>query len=302
MHVAPFEPTDAGEVRRIGAARFARMRLDAFLWQPCQQVESLEKDCPKYVYRDGASVVAYAAAYALDETHFRLNLIVDPRHAGRGIGTLLISELESDIRERGGRYLQARLLEGAEASLGFALARGFEEIHRMRGMSLSARDFSYARWQMLGEKLSAHGYALTTLRDEAESGVDAVERLADLHRSAEEGWASPDPTLKFTPPGHPHALFKDIAFPDLFSIMKRGDLYVGYTSAKRVNLSATAVRPNHRGLGVATYLKAHNLRLCVAAGESRFETCSASPAMIRVNEKLGYRLNGLVEVRLLKRL
>jgi hypothetical protein len=37
-------------------------------------------------------------------------------------------------------------------------------------------------------------------------------------------------------------------------------------------------------------------------GAGRFETCSASLAMIRVNEKLGYRLNGLTEVRLLKRL
>jgi GNAT superfamily N-acetyltransferase len=300
MPVTIFEPTDVSQVRRIHAAVFAGAHLESFLWQPCQQVESLEMDCPKRVYREGASVVAYAAAYPLDETHFRLNLIVDPRRARRGIGTLLLNELESDMRELGGRHPQARLLEGMEASLAFALARGFEEVHRMRGMTLHARDFSYARYSPLGEKLSALGYTLTTLRDEAEA--DAVEKLADLHASAQVGWASPDPTLESVPPGQPHSLFVGIAFPELFSIMKRGDLYVAYTSAKRANQSATAVRPGHRGLGVATYMKAHNLRLCIAEGENRFETCSASPAMIRVNEKLGYRLNALAEVRLLKRL
>lgn len=37
-------------------------------------------------------------------------------------------------------------------------------------------------------------------------------------------------------------------------------------------------------------------------GEEYFESASASEAMQRVNEKLGYRFNGLSEVRFVKEL
>jgi GNAT superfamily N-acetyltransferase len=302
MRVEPFGTKDLREVRRLHADVFGRVRLDSFLWQPCQQVESLELEGPKYVARGGAGVSGYAAAYPLDATHFRLNLIVAPSRTGWGVGTRLLSELEAEVRRRGGLYLQARLLEGAGSGLAFALARGFEEIHRMRGMSLRAGDFRHDRWQPLGRRLSEEGFSLTTLKAETEAGRGPVDKLVELHARAQEGWPSPDPTWHTDDAGRRRSLFTDVARPELFSIMKLGERYAGYTSAKRQNLTATAVDPDLRGRGVATYMKAHNLALCIAAGEDYFETCSASPAMIRVNEKLGYRPNGLVEVRLLKRL
>lgn len=83
-------------------------------------------------------------------------------------------------------------------------------------------------------------------------------------------------------------------------MMKHHDTLIAYTSAVRKNKSGTAVHPDYRGCGVATYLKAYNLARCIDDGQTYFETSSANPAMIRVNEKLGYRLNGLTEVRLLK--
>jgi GNAT superfamily N-acetyltransferase len=49
------------------------------------------------------------AAYRLDETHFRLNLIVDPQQTKRGIGTLLLARIATKVKASGGKYLQARL-------------------------------------------------------------------------------------------------------------------------------------------------------------------------------------------------
>lgn len=303
MPAEPFEPKDESEVRRIHADTYAGMRLDRFLWQPCQQVESLEIECStKLVYREGASVVGYAAGYALDATHYRLNLLVDRRRAGRGVGTSLLKELEAGVRWAGGEYLQARLLEGTPSGLDFALARGFEEVHRMRGMTLRARDFSYEEWQPLRRRLSAEGFSLTTLEDEERATPDALDRLAELHAGAQEGWPSPDPTWRAEDAGLWRSIFGGAASPQLFSIMKLGDRYVGYTSAWRDNAVGTAVHPEFRGRGVATYMKAHNLGLCVGAGGDYFESSSANPSMIRVNLKLGYALNGLAEIRLLRRL
>jgi GNAT superfamily N-acetyltransferase len=277
------------------------MNLGSFIWQPCQQVESLEKDCPKYVYDDGA-VRGYGAAYCLDNTHYRLNLIVDPDCTNQGIGTLLLTTIEDATRKLGGKYLQARLLENMESSLKFALARGFTKVHRMRGMSLRKLDFSYQKSEELGKRLAADGFVLTTLKEELERNDNPIRKLAELHRYSQEGWPSPDPTQAHNDPIETlESLFTNLPFPEFFTIMKLKEEYVGYTSAKN-KTTATAVHPNYRRLGIATYMKALDLKRCIDGGEEYFESASANPAMQRVNEKLGYRFNGLCEVRFVKHL
>ena len=55
-------------------------------------------------------------------------------------------------------------------------------------------------------------------------------------------------------------------------------------------------------MGIATYLKACDINKCIEDGDQYFESASASEAMQRVNEKLGYKFNGLSEVRFVKEL
>jgi GNAT superfamily N-acetyltransferase len=81
--------------------------------------------------------------------------------------------------------------------------------------------------------------------------------------------------------------------------MKFDGEYVGFTSARN-QTPGTATHPGYRNLGIATYLKAHDIDACVEDGEEYFETATASPAMWKVNEKLGYKFNGLSELRFVK--
>jgi hypothetical protein len=97
------------------------------------------------------------------------------------------------------------------------------------------------------------------------------------------------------------APFRSVVFPDRFSIMKRGEEYVGFTSARN-RMQGTGAHPGHRNLGIATWLKAYDLNNCVEDGGEYFESASASAAMQRVNVKLGYKFNGLSEVRFVKEL
>jgi GNAT superfamily N-acetyltransferase len=301
MPIVPFQTEHRGGVLRIHAQTFEPLDLASHFWQPCQQIESLDQDCPRFIYREEI-LNGYVAAYRLDDLHFRLNLIVDAHHRGRGIGSLLLERIQSETEAMGGEYLQARLLENMQASHAFAVSRGFAEVHVMRGMSLHSADFIFDRWQPLGPELSARGLLVTTLKTELEKDRDPVEKLARLHWHARQGWPSPDPTWGIDASIEScKSLFTDIPCPEHFSIMKCGNEYVGYTSARN-RLSATAVHPEYRGIGVATYLKAYNLRACISSGHEHFESATANPAMQRVNEKLGYRLNGVSEVRLLKRL
>ena len=300
MKILPFEPRHADEVLEIHRAHFRRLNLDRFRWQPCQQIESLARDCFRIVYQTDA-VDAYAAAYALDKTHFRLNLLVAPHSRRQGIGTKLLLRVEREAKARGCRSLQARTLETNEGGLEFALANGFAEVQRMRGMTLRAADFSFEKWSELGKKLAARRFVVTTLAAEHEAGKPAVENLVELHRQAVRGGDSVDPMVAHNPDArYLTELFSSVKEPERVSIVKLGGKYVAYTSAARDNLLGTVVHPDYRGRGLATYLKAVNLHARIADGVPEIESATANPAMIRVNEKLGYRLNGLSEIRLVK--
>src|SRR5262245_38390055 len=106
--VIPFENIHTGGVRSLHKAIFESMKLSRFVWQPCQQIESLDQPCVKFVYED-KGILGYASAYKLDATHFRLNVLVDPRHTRRGVGSLLLETIENAVRQKGGHHLQARL-------------------------------------------------------------------------------------------------------------------------------------------------------------------------------------------------
>lgn len=262
---------------------------------------SLDQDCFKFVFEE-ADIRGYGAGYQLDETHFRLNLLIHPEYRRQGVGSQLLNRIEEEVIRGGGKYLQARAFESMPASLKFLLVRGFAEIHTMRGLSLHATDFSFAKWQPLGQQLAARGFVLTTLKDESDSDANAIDKLAQLYKHAREDWPSPDPTWQpDTSSQNNRAPFTDVKHPEYFSIIKTKDQYVGFTSAKNL-ATGTAVNPAYRNLGIATYLKAFDINRCIAAGDEYFESATANPAMQRVNEKLGYRFNGLAEVRFVKEL
>ena len=167
MDIVPYQMADAPEVCRLRDLTFGSMNLAAALpWQPCQQIESMMRDGIKLVCRQRQGLLGYGAAYSLDATHVRLNLLVMPLQLRRGIGTRLLDHLETALRPCGEMYLQARVLESMVESVRFAVSDGFREIHRMRGMTLQAQDFAPQPWATLGAKLEAQGFVVTTFHAE----------------------------------------------------------------------------------------------------------------------------------------
>lgn len=181
MKVSPFEEVDRRDVLRIHQETFGQMNLERYLWHVCQQIESLEKHSLKVVCK-GERVKGYAAVYPVEENSFRLNLLVDPLERKQGIGTALFKEIEIQASKGGARQLEARIIEGMNESLAFALSKGFVEIHRMRGVSLRAEDFSFENWRDLGEKLTAEGLTATTFEAEERAGTRPLEKLVELQK------------------------------------------------------------------------------------------------------------------------
>ena len=193
--------------------------------------------------------------------------------------------------------------------------RGFLETMRMTGLRLDdVKSPAVGRASELRRTLDSHGVRITTLAEELDSDAKSWEKLRDTNQAAQFGWPDPDPNPDGRPP-EPETVdqFRLRAeqfgmLPEACFIAATDDQFVGYSAltvndAKRTRAGSggTAVRPEYRGLGIATALKACCVSWARDNGMRRLETASGNPAMIRVNEKFGFRRT-YSEVRLVKRL
>ena len=96
--------------------------------------------------------------------------------------------------------------------------------------------------------------------------------------------------------------------PEGFAVARQGDLYVGYSglaadtsSPGQVIAAGTVVRPAWRPRGIATALKLRVLAYAQRRGYASMIAHTASPTMLEINQRLGFRRER-AEVRLLFRL
>ena len=154
---------------------------------------------------------------------------------------------------------------------------------------------------------------MTTLAEELSVDSDAWRKLRDVSEAARVGWPDPDPRPDGTS-GEEQSVEQFRAQANDFHMIPEAcflavdhEQYVGYSALAlrdraraAAGSAATAVRPEYRGFGVATALKARCVRWAQEHGVRRLSTSSGNPVMVRVNEKFGFRRT-YVEVRLVRR-
>jgi GNAT superfamily N-acetyltransferase len=175
-------------------------------------------------------------------------------------------------------------------------------------LNLSETDLT--RLAELPHGLTAQGIEFTTLLQEGQD-EQFWTKLTDLQQSAVIGWPDPDPDGVMTiPTGDEVRRMFDSwqTTSDTFFLAKADGMFIGYTvlgpdhnAPEAIGTGPTAVRPEYRGRGVATALKVLALTHARQQGWRTAVTRSASPAMIRVNEKLGFQ-RGRAEIRLVRKL
>lgn len=261
------------------------------------------------------SPLAYLALWPVHAMQFRLDLVVDPASRRQGLGSRLSDFLIDRATTARATSVQARALSDSADALRFLETRGFRETMRMTGLALDdVAAVPLQRFERPPQALEARGVHLTTLAAELRDDSQSWEKLRDTNHAAQFGWPDPDPN----PDGSPHPpesvdQFRAQAaqfgmIPEACFIAKAGDLYLGYSALtmsdkarEHAGSGGTAVRPEHRGLGIATVLKACCVRWARDNGVRRLATASGNQAMVHVNEKFGFRQR-YVEMRLVKRL
>jgi GNAT superfamily N-acetyltransferase len=260
-------------------------------------------------------LAAYLALWRVSDSRFRMDLVVAPPFRRRGIGARLLDFLIEQARSETATSLQARPYADAADAFPLLAGRGFRETMRMIGLALDRVDaVDLAPFASLDAPLSARGIRFTTLAAELERDALVWEKLRDANQAAEFGWPEPDPLpngARAAPESVEQFRSRSMAFgmiADACFIALRDDRYVGYAAlatndaaGSQAGSGGTAVRPEERGLGIATALKARCIAWAREHGVRRLATSTGNPAMVRVNEKFGFRRT-YVEVRLVKRL
>ena len=221
-----------------------------------------------------------------------LGLWVEPDRRRQGIGTALLRAGGDAARELGKTGFEIELSEAHQAGLAFLAAHGFEEVERSKAVALSLAGVEPPAIEL------PPGIALTTLAERPAllPGVHqtAVEAFPDIPSSDEpmdastlEGFTARDVDRT----GMPREAF-------FVAVDKASGEAVGYASLMFAPGSTTiawhdmtAVRPSHRGRGIATALKRATIAWAIANGIETLETGNdeANAPMRAVNLALGYR-------------
>jgi GNAT superfamily N-acetyltransferase len=260
----------------------------------------------RYVAVTGAAdqIVGYGGLWPARPGKFRIDLVVAPGHRRRGIGSQLLGRLTGEAHAAGAATLQARADSSWAQSLAFLRHRGFSETMRMHHLVLDVASADLSPFAGIERRLAADGIVLTTLAEERDrTGEACWVRLSDLHIASHEGWPDPDPSPgpglgqeELRTPEELRRLYElhQQGWPELCFLALHGEEYVGF-----VGPLGTAVRPALRARGIATALKVREVAAARERGLSTLDGATGNPAMLKVNERLGYRRTR-TEIRLVR--
>jgi GNAT superfamily N-acetyltransferase len=300
LRVRALGPVDRGRAASLFCDAFPLRALEVQTWREPPSATSPRR----YVTRPGRSdeVIAYSALWRFRPDGCRFDLVVAPDWRRRGVGAELLAGLERDAATDGAITVQARADDDWTESLAFLHAHGFAETMRMHRQELRVEEAKLEPYREIEPRLARQGITISTLEHEEAREAACWTRFRDLHRATESGWVDPDPRPVPDPVWSPDefrrrhqraAAYHGIRSDGCF-LAVQGDQYVGFTGA-----FGTGVHPAYRGRGIATALKTRAIDYARCTGVSTLSTASGNPAMLHINELLGFRRTS-TEIRLVK--
>lgn len=298
--ILPFSEEWRGGVEALAYAVFPEYGDTALLWRPGHQLDQPEQARLRLVALNaGGSVVGYGAIRQTSPQRYRLNLLVQPGSQGEGIGTALYERLIAELRAAGAVAVNVRTRDDQSIALDFLYQRGFEEAHRMKGMTLRVDQIDPDRLESMLIPLDQENTSVSTLGELRRTDPDWREKLYVLYSRVREGWSDFDPTQpeeKSWPLEHFDRYLGELANAGPTWVAQYGDSYVAFVGAL-----GTAVHPDWRRRGLGGALKALQALEAHAAGQATLISNSANPMIWRINRRIGYQ-PWFSEVRLLKQL
>jgi mycothiol synthase len=278
-----------GERIDAAAARATDGRWDHARYDRLRVVAVDEEDAP----------VGYGEIHheptRFDPRRYFLRLGVDPERRRRGIGATVWDRLATELAGRSAQVVG--LWAGdATACQAFVVKRGFVEVARAYAQVLAVASAPFPT-RALEERVTSIGVRVTTLAALRDAlGEAALEAAWDLHSACQLdhgglGRATPQPFAEWLADN----LAGETALPDAYFVALDGARYVGVSSARRdgedaLRMGITGVLPAYRrrGIGRLLKLRVHAWARAHGAREIHTTTTRADPAMLELNDALGY--------------
>ena len=211
---------------------------------------------------------------------------------------LLLAEFESFAHERGAACLWSDCREDFDFSIRFFERAGFKKYGLRFESELDLIAFDESRFPGAVDRVLDAGFHLSTLAAERSMNPQADEQLYELDSATARDVPLPGGArLNLTYADfRARTLDNPESDPTAVFIAKRGKRYVGHTALwlppeGPALTSSTGVLREYRGRGIALALKLLSIRVMKARGyaEARTNNDTGNPAILKLNEKLGYR-------------
>ncbi len=253
--------------------RFAEIRVAA---SPRDWVTPPKREPDRLILLSGTEGCGLAARSSLDDC-VTVQIYVRPDARSKGIGEQLWRALVKHAYTLNRPFLfstvDSEIAEGVE----FATARGFIEI---------------------GREIEAHRRIGFEPEPKAIEGIRVVS-VAERPELLEAAWhaVGADGYADIPLPSNMTMtldlwLEEEAQIPEGSFVALEGDRIVGYAGMMADEHGLTCVAQTHRGRGIGTLLKSHQLAWAAGAGREELVsyTQGLNLAMQRVNEKLGYEI------------
>ncbi|MEA3510883.1 MAG: GNAT family N-acetyltransferase [Actinomycetota bacterium] len=226
-----------------------------------------------------------------------VRVMVHPEHQQRGYGRTLLQHAESTALDHGDDRLLGWTQETRPRDMRFMEQAGFREIDREWRSTLDLDRFDPTTWQETTDRVAASGIRIVSVAAHSEDHPGWNRDLHRLYVELEADVPSKFPILEVPFDDFEEVILGRRFLADGFLLAMDGDQMVGLTEPLLVDDEPTAiaqamtgVRPEYRGRGIATALKAASAIWAVGRGYTSIRTNNAQSnvAMLAVNDRLGF--------------
>ncbi|MFZ5823706.1 MAG: GNAT family N-acetyltransferase [Bacillota bacterium] len=233
----------------------------------------------------------------LPEGHWYIKVVVDPAHAGLGVGSRLHDEVERLARSAGATLVVSDS-RGDERSRRWAERKGYLCTRERTESVMSLDEWDPTPFEGAIQRAEAESIRFTALSEV--TGEEMLRRLYDFESQTIPDWPG------FEPPFAPYEKWvkgftgdERDRTPKIFVFAQVGESIVGSCvvtlprgEGAGARIGFTGVRREYRGRGLALALKVIATEQTRRAGVTHIRTNNDkdNPAILALNAKLGYRL------------
>ena len=303
FYIRPFEPPDIAPFTQIINAIYPDEPTTVA--QNEHWETSYPADNPRFrrvATTDTGAVVGYGECqypFWSDTTDtYALFIAVHPEWQHQGIGRALFTAVSPFASQQGASRLKTDCKEDDAGAIRFLKAAGFTRIGIRFESALAIATFDETPFQPALNRATTAGYEITTLAQARQTDPEADLKLFDVFAATIVDVPFPGGDRALPNYEHFRAGLLDAPNSDANA------LFIARTDGQMVGMTSLELLPNkiaitgmtgvlapHRGKGVAMALKVHSFRFLQAHGytEARTHNDTANPAILALNDKLGYR-------------